>query len=127
MSDHSAEAASIARTPEPRTRQTLGRDLRALGIEAGMALLVHSAPSRIGWTVGGVESAIQALMDVLTPDGTLMMPSFSGQLSGMPRRCVALRLPAGEQACCLPTRRSHLTGLPPRFPIGVGRERPDRP
>ncbi len=81
VSDHSAEAASIARTPEPRTRQTLGRDLRALGVEAGMALLVHSAPSRIGWTVGGVESAIQALMDVLTPDGTLMMPSFSGQLS----------------------------------------------
>ncbi|MCH9058138.1 MAG: AAC(3) family N-acetyltransferase [Planctomycetes bacterium] len=74
-------AAGIARTPAPRTRATLGRDLRALGIEAGMALLVHSAPSRIGWTVGGVESAIQALMDVLTPDGTLMMPTFSGQLS----------------------------------------------
>ncbi len=81
VSDRSAEAASIARTPEPRTRATLGRDLRALGVEAGMALLVHSAPSRIGWTVGGVESAIQALMDVLTPDGTLMMPSFSGQLT----------------------------------------------
>ena len=79
--DHSTEAASIARIPEPRTRETLGRDLRTLGVEAGMALLVHASLGRIGWTVGGAETVIHALMDVLTPDGTLMMPSFSGHLS----------------------------------------------
>ncbi len=81
VSDHSAEAASIARTPEPRTRESLAQDLRTLGVEPSMALLVHASLGRIGWTVGGAETVIHALMDVLTPDGTLMMPSFSGHLS----------------------------------------------
>ncbi len=81
MSEHSTEAKSIARTPEPRTRDTLGRDLRTLGVEPGMALIVHASLGQIGWTVGGAACVIHALMDVLTPDGTLVMPSFSEQLS----------------------------------------------
>jgi aminoglycoside 3-N-acetyltransferase len=81
LSGHSTETKSIARTRSPRTRETLGRDLRALGVEPGMPLLVHAALGQIGWTVGGAESVIRALMDVLTPDGTLAMPSFSEQLS----------------------------------------------
>lgn len=81
MGDNSREAALIARTPEPSTRASLGQDLRALGIEAGMALIVHASLSRIGWVVGGAQSVIEALMDLLTPDGTLVMPAFSGQLT----------------------------------------------
>jgi aminoglycoside 3-N-acetyltransferase len=33
--------------------------------------------SKIGWIVGGAEAVIQALLRVLTPSGTLMMPAFT--------------------------------------------------
>lgn len=59
----------------------LCRDLRALGLDAGAALVVHVSLGRIGRVAGGAASVIQALMAVLTPAGTLVMPTFTGQLS----------------------------------------------
>ncbi|WP_220195073.1 AAC(3) family N-acetyltransferase [Ktedonospora formicarum] len=71
----------IARTPEPRTRESLTRDLRQLGVEAGMTLIVHSSLSSLGWVSGGPVAVVQALMDVLTNEGTLVAPTQSGGLS----------------------------------------------
>ena len=77
MSEH----ALIDRTPEPRTRASLGADLRALGVTAGMTLIVHSSLNALGWVCGGPVAVVQALMDVVTPEGTLVMPTQSGDLS----------------------------------------------
>ena len=74
-------ALPIDETDRPRTRESLSEDLRALGVAAGMALLVHSSLRRIGWVVGGAPMVIQALMDVLGDEGTLMMPTFSADLA----------------------------------------------
>jgi aminoglycoside 3-N-acetyltransferase len=68
-------------TSQPQSRASLAADLAALGVSPGMTLLVHSSLSRIGWVIGGAPSIIQALMDVLGPEGTLVMPTFSGDLS----------------------------------------------
>ncbi len=76
-----AEGNLIANTPEPRTRQTLAADLQALGLEAGMIVLVHSSLSALGWVNGGSVAVIQALQDALSPSGTLVMPAHSGDLS----------------------------------------------
>lgn len=76
-----SEAEIIKNTPEPRTRRSLSDDLRQLGVEAGMTLLVHSSLSSIGWVNGGPIAVIRALLDVLTPQGTLVMPTHSGDLS----------------------------------------------
>ena len=76
-----SEADTINTIDTPRTRESLGRDLRDLGLHAGQTVIVHSSLSSIGWVCGGPVAVIQALMDVLTPDGTLIMPAHSGELS----------------------------------------------
>lgn len=76
-----SEAETISKIETPRTRESLGRDLRELGLQAGQTVIVHSSLSSIGWVCGGPVAVIQALMDVLTPDGTLIMPTHSGELS----------------------------------------------
>jgi len=59
------------------TRECLVRDLRALGLKPGMDLIVHSSLSRIGWVKGGADTVVDALLDVLGSDATLLMPSFN--------------------------------------------------
>ncbi len=76
-----SEEEVIARSPAPVTQQSLVADLGRLGVEEGMALLVHSSLSVLGWVCGGPVAVIQALMEVLTPGGTLMMPAHSSDLS----------------------------------------------
>ncbi|HOG48154.1 MAG TPA: AAC(3) family N-acetyltransferase [Anaerolineae bacterium] len=75
------EKSAIENSPAPQTRESLAAGLRTLGVQAGMTLLVHSSLSALGWVCGGPVAVIQALQDVLTPQGTLIMPSHSGSLS----------------------------------------------
>lgn len=65
----------------PVTPISLAGDLRALGVRPGMLLNVHCAMSKLGWVVGGAQSVVGALLEVLGPEGTLMMPAHSAQLS----------------------------------------------
>lgn len=76
-----SETDLIHASPEPRTRESLAADLRALGIAAGSTLLVHSSLKALGWVSGGAVAVIQALWDVVTPAGTLVMPAMSPGLS----------------------------------------------
>jgi aminoglycoside 3-N-acetyltransferase len=75
------ELETIQNIPVPRTRETLAADLRVLGLSAGMVVIVHSSLSAIGWVSGGSVAVVQALLDVLTPAGTLVMPAHTGDLS----------------------------------------------
>lgn len=71
----------IERTEFPRTRSSIGHDLKKLGLKKGMTVLVHSSLSSIGWVNGGAVAVIQALMDTVTEEGTIVMPSQSTELS----------------------------------------------
>lgn len=71
----------IEKTPYPQTRESLAKDLRALGVKKGMVLLVHSSLSTIGWVSGGPVAVVHALMDVVTEEGTVVMPTHSGDYS----------------------------------------------
>ncbi|WP_048601920.1 aminoglycoside N(3)-acetyltransferase [Rubeoparvulum massiliense] len=77
----SKELSLIAASAKPQTRENLGEDLRGLGVEPGMTLLVHSSLSKLGWVCGGAVAVVQALMDVLTPKGTLIMPTHTTHYS----------------------------------------------
>jgi aminoglycoside 3-N-acetyltransferase len=73
-----SEKSLIESTPEPRTRATLAADLRTLGLRPGNTVLLHSSLRSIGWVAGGPVAVIQALLDVLGEDGTLVMPTHTG-------------------------------------------------
>ncbi len=52
--------------------------LRALGVEAGGVLLVHTSFRAVRPIEGGPTGLIEALQAALGPDGTLVMPSWTG-------------------------------------------------
>ncbi|MCF1596270.1 aminoglycoside N(3)-acetyltransferase [Streptomyces muensis] len=72
-------------TPPPTgplvTRSTLAEQLCELGVRSGETLLVHSSLSSLGWVCGGPVAVVQGLLDALGPDGTLVVPTQSGDLS----------------------------------------------
>lgn len=52
----------------------LGGGLRALGVRAGAVVLVHASLRRVG---AAPEVVLGALLDVLGPEGTLVVPAFT--------------------------------------------------
>ncbi len=76
-----SEAAVVEKTNELRTRKSLADDLIKLGLKKGSIVIVHSSLSELGWVCGGAVAVIQALMDVVTDEGTLVMPAHSGDYS----------------------------------------------
>ena len=75
------EGSVVNFTQKPSTLTSLKRDFEALGVKPGANIIMHSSLSKIGWTVGGPVSVIRALMQTLTPEGTLVMPTFSSDNS----------------------------------------------
>lgn len=63
------------------SRSSLAAELSALGLRPGDVVCVHAAMSRLGWVCGGAQAVIEALCDAVGPSGTIMMPTFSGDLS----------------------------------------------
>ena len=76
-----SEKDIIQKSGEPITRERLIADFNTLGLAAGETVLVHSALSRLGWVVGGAETVVLALLDVLGTEGTLMVPTHSSHNS----------------------------------------------
>ncbi|MGY1584947.1 aminoglycoside N(3)-acetyltransferase [Streptomyces sp. MN13] len=72
-------------TPPPTgplvTRGTLAGDLAELGVRPGETLLAHTSLSSLGWVCGGAVAVVQALLDVLGPGGTLVVPTQTADLS----------------------------------------------
>ena len=67
----------IARTTRSATVDSLVTELRELGVQPGVVLLVHSSLSQLGWVAGGAQAVVLALLEVVGPDGTVVMPTHS--------------------------------------------------
>ncbi|GAA2574283.1 AAC(3) family N-acetyltransferase [Winogradskya consettensis] len=61
----------------PHTAESLAEDLRELGVRAGDVLLLHSSARSVGYVAGGPQSIVQAILDVLGPGGTLVVPTHT--------------------------------------------------
>ncbi|TCZ70943.1 AAC(3) family N-acetyltransferase [Paenibacillus albiflavus] len=82
MINREKEASLIAKTGEhPVTKSSMVEELRALGVQEGMTLLVHSSLSSIGWVCGGAIAVVQALLESVGDKGTIMVPTHSSDLS----------------------------------------------
>jgi aminoglycoside 3-N-acetyltransferase len=81
-------AAEVMQNTRPVTRSHVVRDLLGLGVRSGGVLMVHTRMSAIGWVVGGAQTVVTALLDVLGPAGTLMAyigwNDSTGGLTGWP-------------------------------------------
>lgn len=75
------EESPIESAVLPNTVDSLAAGLDRLGLKPGMTVLVHTSLSSLGWVCGGPAAVVLALEQVLTPRGTLVMPTHSGDLS----------------------------------------------
>ena len=50
--------------------------LKELCIKPGDLVIVHSAMSQIGYIIGGADTIIDSFLEVLTEEGTLLMPCY---------------------------------------------------
>jgi aminoglycoside 3-N-acetyltransferase len=68
------------------TRSQIVRDLRALGVQPGDLLFVHSSLSKIGWAEGGAEAVVDALLEAVGPNGTVAVPTLTCSAEDSPER-----------------------------------------
>ena len=77
-----AIATSCSATwPRLMTRDALAGEFRRLGVRPGMAVMMHASLSGLGYLPNGPYDVIDAVLDVVGPGGTMLMPAHSGQLT----------------------------------------------
>ena len=57
--------------------RSITADLIALGVTPGGVLLMHSSFKGLGFVPGGPQAVVQAVLDALGPDGTLVVPTHT--------------------------------------------------
>lgn len=65
----------------PHTVRSLAAQLRALGVNPGEVVLLHSSMRSLGYVVGGPPAVVWALLAALGPAGTLVVPTHTGDNS----------------------------------------------
>jgi len=64
-------------SPPVVTQSDIRDALQRAGLRRGDKVLLHSSLSSMGRVEGGADAVIDAFLDVLGPEGTLMVPTFS--------------------------------------------------
>jgi len=77
LGEHGALAVVHARSVN---RGHIAAALRQAGLGAGDLVLVHSSLSALGHVEGGADAVLGALLEVLGPTGTLLLPTFTNSV-----------------------------------------------
>lgn len=59
------------------TKEDIKQQLQNIGIQRGMLLLVDACSENMGYISGGIQMFIEALMDCVGYEGTIVMPAFT--------------------------------------------------
>jgi len=59
------------------TQEQIASELQKLGIQAGSIVFVHSSLSSMGYVEGGADTVVNAILSVLSSEGTLVVPTFT--------------------------------------------------
>lgn len=93
------------------TQHDLMTSLRLLGLLPGQTVMVHSSMKALGNVMGGPNTVMQALLDTVTPDGTVMMyvgweniPDYVGELDEETRQLFYVQHPPFDPATARATR-----------------------
>lgn len=76
-----SEFDTVRATTSFQSVETLKQQLQVLGIKAGDSIMVHSSLKEMGWIAGGAKAVIDALIETITPEGTIVMPAQSAENS----------------------------------------------
>ena len=68
----------IKRTASRITKERIVSDLKKLGLKEGDNVLLHSSLKSMGFVEGGAKTVIQAIIEVVSSSGTLIVPTYSG-------------------------------------------------
>lgn len=66
----------LTKKKKPVTRRRMVQQLKDLGLQAGDTVMAHSSLGAMGYVEGGADTVIDALLDVLGPTGTLLVPAY---------------------------------------------------
>ena len=58
-------------------KSDIAEALRRVGLQRGDSVMVHTSLGKIGYVCGGAQAVIEALIEVVGEDGTIMMPAQS--------------------------------------------------
>ena len=72
---------SVEQQMLPNTTASLKADLQRLGLCEGMTIIVHSSLKSLGWVCGGPVAVVNALIETVGDEGTIVMPTQSADLS----------------------------------------------
>ncbi len=73
-----SEANVVKKTIALNTKDSLVNDLKKLGIKQGDILLVHTSLSSLGWVCGQEKAVVEALLEAVGQEGTIVMPAHTG-------------------------------------------------
>ncbi len=62
---------------KPVIKEDIITAFRAIGIKEGSIVMVHTSLSNIGYVCGGAQTMIEALIETVGEEGTIMMPTQS--------------------------------------------------
>lgn len=63
------------------TKEDIRQQLISMGIQKGMVILVQSNVKKLGYLAGGEQALIEAVMETIGYEGTMIMPSFTPQMA----------------------------------------------
>ena len=58
-------------------REDIIKSLREVGLSEGDSVIFHSSLKSFGYVDGGANAVISAFLDVVTPTGTVVVPTLS--------------------------------------------------